>query len=269
MVSLTPHTRNKEATDAATNEGLINGLLTLIPSGGAVYFAMQNPGFVKRTNWQSRTALVIMPALFMFAFTSEHRLSEKMREIAQESRHSNETVQWAEQQLKVQQLQDKAVATKDTEKTLTDLYRQSVAQSGVSIVPGDTLGLHHRAANYAAEHPLKLLVSLAVPSVAAIFYGRTGKEHLQFSMKLLHTRVFGQFATLTLLMSVMGFKEYMDKNGKFITQAEAEARVDEMKRVRALLQQRLQVEREFQESAKKEIEKAQQEDLEDRLKSKL
>lgn len=88
-------------------------------------------------------------------------------------------------------------------------------------------------------------------------------------MKLLHTRVFGQFATLTLLMSVMGFKEYMDNHGKFITQADAEARVDEMKRVRAVLQQRLQAERDFHEAAKREIEQAQQEDLEDKLKNKL
>ena len=159
MVSLTPHSRNQEAAYEATYEGLINGFLTMIPSGSAVYFAMQNPGFVKRTNWQSRTALVIMPALFMFAFTSEHKLSDKMREIAQESRHSNETVQWAERQLETQQLQNRTAVT-DTENTLTDLYRQSVAQSGVCIVPGDTLGLHHRAANYAAEHPLKVRLNI-------------------------------------------------------------------------------------------------------------
>jgi tRNA isopentenyl-2-thiomethyl-A-37 hydroxylase MiaE len=40
-------------------------------------------------------------------------------------------------------------------------------------------------------------------------------------------------------MGVMGFKEYMDQAGNFITQAEADARVEEMRRVRASLLARL------------------------------
>lgn len=40
----------------------------------------------------------------------------------------------------------------------------------------------------------------------------------------------------------MGFKEYMDNTGKFITEAEADARVEEMRRVRESLLQRLEYE---------------------------
>ena len=80
---------------------------------------------------------------------------------------------------------------------LAGLYRKSVENSGVRIVPGDELSLHHKVSNYVASNPLKTLLGLAIPSVGLIFYGRTGKEHLQLSMKLLHTRVFGQFATLS------------------------------------------------------------------------
>eukprot|EP00977_Amphora_coffeiformis_P003329 scaffold618_cov175-Amphora_coffeaeformis.AAC.11 len=123
------------------------------------------------------------------------------------------------------------------------LYRQSVENSGVRIVPGQELNTFHKASNYVAENPLKTLIGLAIPSVGMIFYGRTGKEHLQMSMKLLHTRVFGQFATLSLLLGVMGFKEYMDQNGRFITEAEADERVEEMRRVRESLLQRLEYER--------------------------
>jgi hypothetical protein len=47
------------------------GFFTLIPSSSAVYLAMKNsPRFAARTNMQSRTALAIMPALFMFAWTA-------------------------------------------------------------------------------------------------------------------------------------------------------------------------------------------------------
>ena len=50
----------------------------------------------------------------------------------------------------------------------------------------------------------------------------------------------------------MGFKEYMDQQGKFITEAEADARVEEMKRVRESLLQRLEYE---QQLAKKQHDK--------------
>jgi hypothetical protein len=244
MSSLTPKDRSDEASWVATNEGSINGLLTLVPTCGGLYVAMQNAAFVKRTNWQSRTAMVIMPALFMFTWTAEQKLSRKMKEMSEESRHATETVGWAERELtrtkQVRRADSKIKKGMDnwtTEGHLTNLYRQSVEESGVRIVDG-TLGWHHRAANFVAENPFKTLATFAVPSVAAIFWGQSGQEHLQMSMKLLHTRVFGQFATISLLLGVMGFKELMDQKGKFITQAEAEARVEEMHNVRAALLQR-------------------------------
>jgi hypothetical protein len=48
-------------------------------------------------------------------------------------------------------------------------------------------------------------------------------------------------------MGVMGFKEYMDQAGNFITQAEADARVEEMRRVRESLLARLDYEERAQQ----------------------
>jgi hypothetical protein len=206
-MSLTPASRNAEASDEAFWEGAMNGLLTFIPSSAAVYYAMKNsPGFVKRTNMQSRTALAIMPALFAFGLTSELRLSSKMHEIAEQSRHTNRTVEWAEAKATASAADSrKYYSNLEThEMHLSQLYQQSVDQSGVRVVPGDTLALHHRAANYLQANPIKVLASVAVPSVGYIFYGQSGQQHLDFSVKLLHTRVFGQFAVISLLLSVMG-----------------------------------------------------------------
>jgi hypothetical protein len=260
--TLNPKERRDEATAAATWEGTINAMLTLIPSAAGVAIAMRNPGFRLRTNWQSRTALSIMPAFFVFTLTSEQKLSHKMKEIAQESQHNNESVKWAEQ---VQNARSKAVneSTLDREQQLQDLYRKSVQESGVSIVPGDRLGFHHNVANYTAANPFKVLAAFAVPSVAWIFYGQTGLQHVQFSVKLLHTRVFGQFATISLLLSVMGFKELMDKNGKFITQADADQRVEEMKEVRLSLMARLEADKQNRDEIQDEIKQAHQEDVKD------
>lgn len=55
----------------------------------------------------------------------------------------------------------------------------------------------------------------------------------------MHTRVFGQFTVIGMLLAIMGFKTYMDSMGKFITQKEADIRVEEMKRMREDLMRRI------------------------------
>lgn len=69
--------------------------------------------------------------------------------------------------------------------------------------------------------------------------GRQDQKHLQLQSKIMHTRVFGQFTVITMLLALMGFKTYMDSMGKFITQKEADIRVEEMKRMREDLLKRI------------------------------
>lgn len=59
MPSLTPQHRAKETAEHAFRDGMLSGVLALVPSSAAVYAAMQNKQFVRSTNWQSRTALII------------------------------------------------------------------------------------------------------------------------------------------------------------------------------------------------------------------
>lgn len=47
MVSLTPQSRSDEVTEAAMNEGLLNGAMVLLPSMAGLFAAMQSPKFVK------------------------------------------------------------------------------------------------------------------------------------------------------------------------------------------------------------------------------
>ena len=44
----------------------------------------------KVTNGQSRTAIAIMPPLFVFAVTSEQKLTHRMHEVASENEHTIE-----------------------------------------------------------------------------------------------------------------------------------------------------------------------------------
>ena len=162
MPSLTPTHRSSETTEAAFNGGVISGLLTCIPSTAGVYAAMQNAAFRKSTNWQSRTALVIMPPLFVFALASEHTLSHKMKEMASESEHSKNVNEWAmknqsfeEDQTSGASIQRK-VSSGVTEKQLHAIYKKSVEESGVRVIPGDSLSIHHKIANFWQENPFKM-----------------------------------------------------------------------------------------------------------------
>mmetsp|Transcript_17564 Transcript_17564/g.33308 ORF Transcript_17564/g.33308 Transcript_17564/m.33308 type:complete len:288 (+) Transcript_17564:100-963(+) len=251
MPSLTPRERSEEATSAAMYDGLIAGGITLIPSTAAVYLAMNNQKFFRATNWQSRTAIAIMPPLFMFALTAEMKLSHSMEEMARQSDHSRQVSEWAE---KVHEENKQAIRRMETdtvlEKKLHAMYKQSVENSGVRIVPGDTLSFHHKVANFWQENPFKILAGIGVPTVLYIFRGRTDQKHLQLQSKLMHTRVFGQFAVISMLLGLMGFKTYMDTHGKYITQYEADMRVEDMKRMRADLLRRIEFDKQI--SAKRD-----------------
>lgn len=124
-------------------------------------------------------------------------MTHKMHEIAKETEHAHKMVRWAKQRSLALRENTPDVTNVKTDEQLMNMYRKSVAESGVRIVPGDELALHHKIQNYVATNPLKSLIAAAIPSVGLIFYGNSGKEHLEFSVKLLHTRVFGQFATLS------------------------------------------------------------------------
>ncbi len=116
-----------------------------------------------------------MPALFVFALTSEQKMVHRMVEVAEETEHAIKSVEWADRHHR-----KNSVPTVDEEQKreeLRSLYRQSILKSNVRVVEGEELSALHRAANYVQENPFKLIVSIGIPAVAYIFYGRTGKDH--------------------------------------------------------------------------------------------
>jgi hypothetical protein len=165
-----------------------------------------------------------MPALFAFGFTSENKMIHRIHEVASETEHNMATVEWAERQKHASQ----------EEIQLHQLYRKAILDSGVRLVDTPELTTYQKAANYVQSNPFKCIAAIGVPSVAYIFYGQgqagAGKESLQ--MQLLHTRVFGQFAVICTLLGVMGMKEMMDRQGRYVTEDEIESRVAEMEATR-------------------------------------
>ena len=154
-----------------------------------------------------------------------------------------QTVAWAEKQK----------TASPQEVRLHDLYRQSILQSGVRLVDTPQLSLYQKSANFIQSNPFKCIAAIGMPAVAYIFYGQGGKpggpaEPMQ--MRILHTRVFGQFAVLCTLIGVMSLKEVMDRYGKYITEDDIEARIQEMESTRTTLMTRTEYQNSLRRSSK-------------------
>ena len=188
-----------------------------------------------------------MPALFMFGLTSESKLLSQMKNMASEAEHAQKMSEWAEKHEAIEDLIEKkgvggyqpSLNKEERDIKLKDLFHKSVIESGVRVVEGDKLMPWHHAANFWQDHPFQILMGVGLPAVGYIFHKvNTGKE-IMLSQKIMQTRVVGQFTVLVFLLSLMGFKEYMDRNGTFITEVEAERRVHEMIEAQKELQYRL------------------------------
>lgn len=281
-MSLNPSSRLDEVADVGLWDGLMSGFCAAIPSGlGVWYGSTRSPTFMKLTNYSSRTALFIMPPLFTFALSSEQKITQRMREMAEEKDHTNRVSEWAEDQEQQQLIKRQAeirktntkryyeqmkgadgttsISSEERERQLAEIYRLSVEQSGVRIVPGDRLGVHHRIANFWQENPFKVLTAVSVPTIFYIFKGKSTQAHLQLQSMIMHTRVYGQFSVIIMLLSLMGFKGYMDVYGKFVTEMDAQKQVDAIKVARQSLLDRLEMDKENEVRIKKLKKRAKEE----------
>ncbi|RYH13503.1 hypothetical protein EON65_35505 [archaeon] len=83
------------------------------------------------------------------------------------------------------------------------------------------LPIYQRSMNYIYDHPFQLITYLSVPFAGTILYQQMGKKHLTISQRIMHSRVFAQAGVLTILLSTMGFLEYMERRGRFPDPEEA------------------------------------------------
>jgi hypothetical protein len=78
-----------------------------------------------------------------------------------------------------------------------------------------TMPVHHQLLNYVYDHPFQLVAGLGAPLATSILYSQRHNTHLTLSQKIMHSRVFAQAGVLTILLFTMGFREYMDRRGRF------------------------------------------------------
>jgi hypothetical protein len=67
-----------------------------------------------------------------------------------------------------------------------------------------------------------MVTALGAPFVGTVLYEQLKLKHLTISQRIMHTRVFGQMGVLAILVTTMGFREYMTKHGRFKVEGEEE-----------------------------------------------
>ena len=75
--------------------------------------------------------------------------------------------------------------------------------------------IHHKLMNRLYDHPFAFIVLSGAPFAGFILNQQMKLTHLTLSQRLMQTRVFAQMGILTIALTTMGFREYMDKRGKF------------------------------------------------------
>ncbi|CAK4608442.1 unnamed protein product [Aphanomyces euteiches] len=78
------------------------------------------------------------------------------------------------------------------------------------------LPLWQRAANFVHDHPFRTVAFTAVPLVGAIYLDQARNPNIQYSQKIMHTRIYGQGTCVVLLLSTMAFYDYMSRRGPFV-----------------------------------------------------
>jgi hypothetical protein len=78
------------------------------------------------------------------------------------------------------------------------------------------LPFQYKLANYLHDHPCVLVVGLGVPFAGTVLYRQMQLTHLTISQRVMHSRVFAQMGVLTIALTTMAFKSYMDHRGPYL-----------------------------------------------------
>jgi hypothetical protein len=167
----------------AAVEGAKAALWGLPFSAGVLAAVKYSPLFRARTNTSSRVAMAISPALLLFAFRSERTLYRA-------------------------NMNPEAFGIKTR---LSD-------SSPVMPQTASTLPWYGNTANYLYTHPFQMVAGMALPAVGGILWEQRKHPHLKFSQQIMHTRVFGQMAAVSILITTMVFRDLMSRTGGLFTE---------------------------------------------------
>ena len=162
----------------AISEGLKWGTGAMVVSGaGTVAATMYSKNFAKFMSISAKTSIPMMFGLFVFSIKFEHTIS---------------------------------AATRSPEDF--GLSDEAVIQRKVSMMP-----IHHSIMNSLYDHPFIFIAATGGPFAGYVLSQQMKLKHLTISQRVMHSRVIAQAGIITLAMTTMAFREFMERRGMAIS----------------------------------------------------
>ena len=160
----------------AMGEGIKWGTAALVLGGGGTAAAtMFNKNFARFMSISAKTSIPVMFGLFVFSIKFEHTIS---------------------------------AATRFPENFgLTD---EAIIKRKVSMMP-----IHHSIMNSLYDHPFAFILATGGPFAGFVLSQQMKLKHLTISQRVMHSRVIAQAGIITLAMTTMAFREFMDRRGRY------------------------------------------------------
>ena len=170
--------RRDRILSLANGEAIKAGLGGVGVAGAGAYFATKNSlNFAKYMSVSAKVSLPVMAGLFMYTLRYEHSISSMNRY----------PERWG--------LSDEVIA------------------SGKVTV--STMPVHHKLLNALYDNTFSVILFTGAPFAGYVLSQQLKLTHLTLSQRVMHSRVFAQAGILTMALSTLGFREWMDKRGRF------------------------------------------------------
>jgi len=171
---------------AAITEAFKGGAFALAVAGGAVLFATKtNANFKRFTSLSAKLGIPVTCTLGLFTYRYEIVLND--------------------------------APLYPSKYGIEGGYKLSIEAdaNAAALKPYESMHLHHKVANWLYDNPFSLIMGLGFPFAGFIYKSQMKHTHLSFSQKIMHARVIAQGGVLTILITTMLFRNWMDQHGRF------------------------------------------------------
>lgn len=77
------------------------------------------------------------------------------------------------------------------------------------------LAVHYRFVNWLYDNPFKMIAACGSTVLLAVLNQQFKLRHLTFSQRIMCSRIFAQAGLVGITITVLSFREYMDRRGRF------------------------------------------------------
>lgn len=178
-----------EDKDRASRVGLLEatkwGVGSFIPAAAASYYASKHSEFYrKKIPISAKIAAPLMLGLFFFGMMGERTAF----------RLANDRQSWG----------------------FSKAGQTAPVENGRFVAP-----IHHKVMNWLYDNPFKFILLTGAPLVGTILNQQLQVKHLKLQQRIMHSRIYGQAGVLVILLVTMGFRNYMDRHGRFPDESDA------------------------------------------------